>query len=96
MLDRWFISRAEKLEPMKYGILALYNALQSCIGAIAVMKILQGGGNVFLLAICTGLTMASNSVFITQESTKLCLILFYISIIVNNSILVFYALITFL
>ncbi len=85
----WFNRRAQKLEEARFGILAMYNAIQSCVGSIAIMKILQNGADIFLLGAATALTMASNSVFIAQGSVKLCLLLFYISIMVNNLIIIF-------
>lgn len=83
----WFDRRAKKMEKARFGLLAMYNAIQSCVGSIAVMKILQHDGNIYLLAAATGLTMASNSVFVAQGSVKLCLLLFYLSILVNNIII---------
>ena len=87
LLNTWLNKRAAKLENGRFGILAMYNAIQSCVGAIAVMKILQNAWGMFLMAVATALTIASNSVFIVQGSTKWCLILFYLSIVVNAIII---------
>jgi hypothetical protein len=87
ILNNWLTKRAAKLEKSRFGILAMYNAMQSCVGSIAVMKILQNDAGLFLLGTTTALTMVSNSVFIAQGSSKLCLLAFYLSIVVNNIII---------
>jgi hypothetical protein len=67
----------------------MYNAIQSCVGSIAVMKVLQNDAGIFLLGLATALTMASNSVFIAQGSVKVCLVLFYASVLLNSLIIIF-------
>lgn len=86
-LNAWLSKRAGKIKESRFGILAMYNALQSCVGSIAVMKVQQHDAGIFLLAMVTGFTMASNSVFIAQGSLKLCLLLFYLSILANTVII---------
>lgn len=85
--NTWLDKRAGKMEKSRFGLLAMYNALQSCVGSIAVMKVQQHNAGLFLLAVVTALTMASNSVFIAQGSVKLCLLLFYLSILANTAII---------
>lgn len=86
-LDAWISKRARKMEESRFGILTMYNALQSCVGSVAVMKVQQHNAGMFLLAVVTVLTIASNSVFIAQGSLKLCLLLFYLSILANTVII---------
>ena len=87
LLNTLLDKRAAKLEQARFGVLAMYNAIQSCVGAIAVMKILQNDAGLFLLGMVAALTMASNSAFAAQGNMKLCLLLFYLSILVNNIII---------
>ncbi len=88
-LNTWFDKRAQNIEDVRFGVLAMYNALQSCVGSIAVMTILQNNAGIFLLGTVTALTMASNSAFIAQGSVKLCLLLFYLSVLINTLIIIF-------
>jgi len=87
ILNNLLSMRAEKLKDSRFGVLAMYNAIQSCVGAIAVMKILQNDSGLFLLGTVAALTMASNSAFAAQGNIKLCLLLFYLSILINNIII---------
>lgn len=89
LLNTLLDKRAARLENARFGILAMYNAIQSCVGSIAVMKVLQNEAGMLWLAITTAMTMASNSVFIAQGTVKVCLILFYTSVLLNSLIIIF-------
>jgi hypothetical protein len=84
--EKWFEKQARQFEENRFGAMALMMTAQSCWGSIAAMYALQAD-NIVLLAICAGITMASNSVFIAQSPAKWCLGIFYTSVITNLIIL---------
>lgn len=87
ILTTWFNRQAAQFEATRFGMMAIYITIQSCLGAIAAMYILQNDASVFFLAGAAALTMAGNAVFIAQGSAKACLALFYLNVI-GNTILI--------
>ncbi len=84
ILNRWFTKQADQFEATRFGMMAIYITIQSCLGGIAAMFILQNKADVLWLAAVTALTMAGNAVLIAQGKAKLCLALFYLNVVVSG------------
>lgn len=80
----WFNRQVDGFESARFGWMAMLIIIQSCLGSIACMYILKNNGSDVMLVTGAVVTLISNSVLIAQGSGKLCLSLFYISIIVNT------------
>lgn len=80
--NNWFNNLVAKYEAQYFGATALMMTLQSCIGGIAAMYIMQTN-NYILLAITVAVTMASNTAFIAQIPAKTALKFFAISVVIN-------------
>jgi len=79
VMDRqieWFDSN-------RFGLMAVFITIQSCLGGVAAMYILEGGASNFLLSICSMVTMGANAVMIAQANAKACLVSGYTAIAVN-------------
>ncbi len=87
MLAKWFNRQAEQFEKTRFGMMAIYITIQSCLGAIAAMFVLQNHANIFFVAAAAALAMAGNAVFIAQGSAKLCLAMFYLNVIGNAALI---------
>lgn len=72
------------IEANRFGWMAFLIMLQSCIGSIACMYILRNGASDFMLAGCAAVTMGSNAAFIAQANARICLGVFYLSIVLNT------------
>jgi uncharacterized membrane protein YhiD involved in acid resistance len=83
-VDTWFNEQAIKFEKSRFGWMAMCITIQSCLGSIACGFILESNANIIQLASCAAVTMASNAVFIALGSPKLCLTIFYLSLILNT------------
>ncbi len=83
-LLRLFNRQAENFEKTRFGWMAMLITIQSCLGSVACMYILQGKASVVVLALCAAVTMGSNAIFIAQANAKTCLIGFYISLVLNS------------
>ena len=86
LTNNWFDKQAQSFEVNRFGAMALMMTAQSCWGSVAAIYALKAD-NIFLLAICAAVTMASNSAFIAQSPAKWCLGIFYTSVIANLVIL---------
>ena len=86
----WLTKQSQNFEKARFGWMAMYLTMQSCLGSIAAAMLLQNYANDFLLALCAVITMISNAVFIAQASARLCLITFYVSIIINTILIIMY------
>lgn len=87
MLSKWLDRQAGQFEKTRFGMMAIYITIQSCLGAIAAMYVLQNHANILFVATAAALAMAGNAVFIAQGSAKLCLGMFYLNVI-GNAILI--------
>ena len=81
---KFWKQHAIDFENTRYGWMAILITFQSCLGAAACMFILKNGGNTFELSTCAALSMGSNALFIGLASPKVCLIGFYISVVLNT------------
>ena len=87
-LNKWFTKQANTFEATRFGMMAIYITVQSCVGAVAAMYILQNNAHVLFLATAACITMASNAVFIAQGSGKLCLVFFYLCMLINTAMII--------
>lgn len=84
VLVNWFNNQANKFEAARFWWMALYIIIQSCVSAFAAALILQNHADIWMLCTCAAIAMASNAVFIAQGDKKLCVAVFYLSLIVNT------------
>ncbi len=70
-INKWFTKQAVSFENTRFASMSMLIIVQSCIASV------------YLLATSAALAMGSNAVFIAQGSAKLCLIIFYLSLLVN-------------
>lgn len=80
----WFNRQVDQFESARFGWMAMLIIIQSCLGSVACMYILKNNGGDIMLVTGAVVTLACNSVLIAQGSGKLCLSLFYISLIINT------------
>lgn len=80
----WFNTQANNFEKSRFGWMTIYITFQSCLGSAAAAFILQNNASVWMLGSCAALSMASNAAFIAQGDKKLCMAIFYLSIITNS------------
>ena len=76
--------QATAFEKARYFWMAIMITLQSCLGAVACLYILQNNASTFVLAVCAALSMGSNALFIGLAPAKWCLIGFYLSMALNT------------
>lgn len=86
--EGWFSKQEQSFEKARFGWMAMYITLQSCLGSIAAAMLLENHASDILLSLCAVITMLSNSIFIAQASAKLCLLTFYASVIVNTVLII--------
>jgi len=86
---KWFNKQAAVFEKGRFGMMAILITLQSCVGSIACMYILQNGASEVWLAVCAAITMGCNAIMIAQASARLCLAAVYASVLVNTLLVVF-------
>ena len=79
-----FNKQVEQFDKNSYGMMGFYLTLQSCLGGIAVMYLLQSYVAMWVLMPCAIITMMCNALLISQASTKWSVALFNISILVNT------------
>ncbi len=77
----------EWFDTNRFGLMTVFITVQSCLGGIAAMYILQGGASNFMLSICSMVTMGANAMMIAQASAKACLLATYGSILVNAALI---------
>jgi hypothetical protein len=85
----WFTIQAQKFEEGRFAWMAFMITFQTCLGSIACLHILQNDFSTVMLSATTGVTMAANAVMIAQGSAKVCLAAFYISTIINLSLIIY-------
>ena len=90
-LNKWFTNHATDFENARFGMMVVCILIQSCLAAIASRYILKSHAGDILLSVSAALAMASNAVLIAQGSAKLCLVVFYLSLLVNALFIIFLA-----
>lgn len=83
-LIKLFQKQLASFESAPYGMMGFYLTLQSCIGGIACMILLQSYVSIWVLMPCAMATMMCNALLISQASNKWSVIVFDISIILNT------------
>lgn len=89
-LTRWFHNQEIVFEESRFGRMVIFLTAQSCLGSIAAMLALQNHAGDWALITAAAVTMWSNSMFIAQASAKWCLLIFYLSLIVNTTLILIY------
>lgn len=89
-LTRWFHNQEMVFEESRFGRMVIFLTLQSCVGSIAAMLALQNHAGDWALITAAAVTMWSNSMFIAQASAKWCLLIFYLSLVVNTTLILIY------
>jgi hypothetical protein len=79
-----FSRQAKTYETYRFAFMTILITIQSCLGSIATQLLFQSGMPDIWFMLCAAVTMATNAVMIAQGSGKLCLALFYISIVLNS------------
>ena len=77
----WFNKQAEQFENARFGWMALLLTAQSCLGSIACGFLLQNDSNILWLCVSASITMGCNALLIALAPPKICLITFYLSIL---------------
>lgn len=85
----WFDKQAALFEKGRFGLMAILITLQSCVGSIACMYVLENNASTVWLATCAVVTMGGNAVMIAQAGAKTCLAVLYASLLVNTLLIVF-------
>ncbi|MEO6903864.1 MAG: hypothetical protein ABI315_12060 [Bacteroidia bacterium] len=85
---KWFNKQADHFEKTRFGWMAIYITISSCVGSIACMLILENNGGDFMLITCAAISMAANSLFIAQGDAKWCMAIFYLSLIINGILII--------
>jgi len=80
----WFSKQAKSFEDARFGWMAFMITAQSCLGSIACGYILRNHASIVMLGICAAITMGCNALLIALASPKVCLIGFYLSIVLNT------------
>lgn len=80
----WFVKQTQNFENARFGWMAFMITAQSCLGSIACGYILQNHASIVMLGICAAITMGCNALLIALASPKVCLIGFYLSIVLNT------------
>ncbi len=79
----WIAKQEEAFDKYRFGAMTLMITLQSCVGGVAAyLSIIHDLWS--LVGISAFLSMGSNALFIAQSKAKLCLVGFYLSMIVNT------------
>lgn len=89
-LTRWHRNQEIAFEESRFGRMVIFLTAQSCLGSVAAMFALQNHAGDWALITAAAVTMWSNSMFIAQASAKWCLLIFYMSLIVNTTLILMY------
>lgn len=85
----WFNKQANQFEKARFGWMAILLTAQSCLGSIACGFILKNDANILWLCICAAITMGCNAMLIALAPPKVCLAVFYLSLVVNTVFILF-------
>ena len=86
----WFNNQIGTFETERSGRTVSFLTAQSFLGSIACMFGLQEKAGDLPLILAPALTIWSNSMFIAKASAQWCLIIFYLSLVVNTALLLIY------
>lgn len=78
----WLAKQEATFEKHRFGAMTAMLTFQSCLGSVAAMLCMQNDLWLFV-SVVAFLTMASNSMFIAQQSPKPCIITFYLSVVAS-------------
>lgn len=80
----WFTKQVQNFEKARFAWMAILILVQSCLGSIACGYILKNNASIIMLGVCAAVTMGCNALLIALASPKLCLIGFYLSLVLNT------------
>jgi len=83
----WFKKQEIWFESSRFGAMTLMMTFLSCFGAVGAMYSIKNQFY-FGLILAGVITMASNVAFIAQISSRLCLLFFYLGLIVDAIVIV--------
>jgi len=83
----WFKKQEIWFETSRFGAMTLMMTFLSCFGAVGAMYSIKNQFY-FGLILAGVITMASNVAFIAQISPRLCLLFFYIGLIIDALVIV--------
>lgn len=86
-ISNWFNRQTAAFEESRFGLMTIYITIQSCLGSFACMYVLENNGPDLPLILTAAVTMWANAMFIAQASAKWCMIIFYLSILTNATII---------
>lgn len=78
----WFDKQAINFEEKRFALMTIYLTIQSCLGGIVAMSALQMNNEPTLI-LASAITMGANALLIAQAPAKLCIGVFYFSIITS-------------
>ncbi|MBW7866689.1 MAG: hypothetical protein H3C31_00020 [Brumimicrobium sp.] len=82
----WFVKQEATFEKYRFGLMIAMLLFQSCIGSIAAMYAINH--EIWpLMSLSAALSMGSNAMFIAQAKANVCLITFYLSVVINSIIM---------
>lgn len=80
----WFAKQTQNFEKARFGWMAILITAQSCLGSVACGFILKNDASIVILCVCAAVTMGCNALLIALAPPKVCLIGFYLSMILNT------------
>lgn len=83
----WFEKQANWFEASRFGAMTLMMTFLSCYGSIGAMYSIKNQFYIGLV-VAAVVTMASNAAFIAQVSSKICLVFFYLGLVINTFIII--------
>lgn len=83
----WFEKQASWFQVSRFGAMTLMMTFLTCYGSIAAMYSIMNKFYVGM-ALAAFVTLLSNIAFIAQISSKLCLMFFYIGLVINTLLII--------
>lgn len=83
----WFEKQAAIFEKGRFGLMALFITLESCVGSVAAMYLLENDASIWMLITCAVVTMGANALLIAQASAKTCVAAIYANILINTALI---------
>jgi hypothetical protein len=74
----------------RFGLMAILITLQSCLGGVAAMYVMESGAGDLPLILCAMITMGANAMFIAQAGARACLIACYTALAIDTLLIGLY------
>lgn len=82
----WFAKQEAYYTKYRFGLMIAMILFQSCVGSLAALMAIKFD-NWFLVSVAAALSMASNAMCIAQAKANVCLLTFYLSVVINSAII---------